>query len=288
MTVSTIAIGQQIPKKVKLPDILEEASGLYIDEGNKLWWINDSGNAPALYVTNAKGELQSTINLKAINNDWEDLTHDTDGNIYIGEFGNNANKRKNLKVYRYNPISEALDSIAFTYPDQTEFPPPSEQRNFNMEGFIWLNNKLHLFSKNSISKGNDYSKHYTLSTSKREQVAELRDSVLLKNRVVTAAAISPDRQTVVLLTYDFKVRWKFFPRSKVSLFIIKNFKDDDFLSGTITEQRVRFFAPVTQYECVDFIDNETVLIASEKTILYKQKAKRIKLKKGKQVTRASS
>ncbi len=283
LTSCVIATAQ---KKIKLPAVLEEASGLYIENQNTFWWINDSGNTPTLYVTNAKGALMSTTDLNVKNYDWEDLTSDDAGNIYIGEFGNNANNRKNLKIYRYNPSSEALDSIDFAYPDQTAFPPSSEQRNFNMEGFFWHKDKLHLFSKNSLRNSSFYSKHYTIPAKTGRQTVTLRDSILLNNRVVTAAAISPDEQTVVLLTYNFKVLWKFLPKSKVSIFILRDFTGDDFLNGTVTEQKIRFFAPATQYECVDFIDNNTVMIASEQTVLYKQRAKRIRLKQTKKVAKA--
>lgn len=127
----------KIPKRFKLPLELEEVSGLYFQAPDKFWWHNDSGGQPKLYQTDKKGKLTRTIFIEKIQNkDWEDLTHDDEGNIYIGDFGNNKNARQDLKIYIYHPEKKTLDSIVFTYPDQQLFPPPKPQRNFDMEGFF--------------------------------------------------------------------------------------------------------------------------------------------------------
>ncbi|MEL6717504.1 MAG: hypothetical protein AAFP82_02185 [Bacteroidota bacterium] len=268
-------------KKVKLPNELYEASGLYAASPDSLYWLNDSGNSAEIYLTNANGELLNTIGLPLRNRDWEDLTHDDKGNLYIGDFGNNANKRRDLKIYIYNLRTQILDSITYVYPDQTQFPPAVEYRNFDMEGFFWHQNRLHLFSKNKLRKGNYYTKHYTLPAMPGQQDLQLRDSILLKKRVVTAAAISPDGQAVALLAYDFGFALGFIPNSKVSIFLLQTYGGDNYFSGTLSEQKLCFFSPIHQYEALDFIDNQHALIASEKAKFYKQKSKRIKLRKRK-------
>lgn len=268
---------QELQKIIKLPDAIYEASGLYIQSKDSFWLLNDSGNPAELFCVNATGDLINKTSIPTKNRDWEDLTHDEQGNIYIGEFGNNANKRKKLKVYIWSAPN--LDSIQYRYPDQTAFPPTPPFRNFDMEGFFWLNDELHLFSKNKASGvGNYYTKHYVLAAEKGKQTPVPKDSLNLKNRVVTAAAISPDKKTVALLAYDYGLVWGFIPKSKVSIFLLTNFEGTDFLKGQLREIKVRNFAIATQYECLDFYDNKTILIGSEKTILYKQRLKRIDLK----------
>ncbi len=269
---------KKLPKRFKLPSELKEISGLYLKNANEFWWHNDSGSQPILYQTNAKGKLTKTIHLDQIKNtDWEELTHDDKGNIYIGDFGNNRNKRKDLRIYIYNFETENLDSIKFTYPDQTQFPPPSAQCNFDMEAFFYYKNQLHLFSKNRLNVGNGFTKYYTLEAEAGEQVAVLKDSINLKNRVVTAAAISPDCKTVALLSYTYKKR-KLIPKSKASVFIFRDFEGTDFLKGKMKKKRVPVFLVATQYEALDFFDNKYIFIASEKTKFIKQKGKRLKLK----------
>ncbi|MEM8525133.1 MAG: hypothetical protein AAGG68_10835 [Bacteroidota bacterium] len=264
-------------KKVKLPDVIYEASGLYAANPDSLYWLNDSGNPAEIYLTNAKGELLNTIKLPLRNKDWEDLTHDNQGNLYIGEFGNNGNERRDLKIYIYNLNTQAIDSITYAYPDQTQFPPAVENRNFDMEGFFWHRDRLHLFSKNKFRKGNYYTKHYTLPATPGPQNLQLRDSILLKKRVVTAAAISPDGQAVALLAYNFGV----IPTAKVSVFLLQDYEGDNYFSGILSKQKLCILSPIHQYEALDFLDNQYVLVASEKAKFYKQKGKRIRLKKRK-------
>ena len=268
----------KIPKRFKLPLELDEVSGLYFQAPDKFWWHNDSGANPILYQTNKKGKLTQTIFLEKIQNkDWEDLTHDDVGNIYIGDFGNNKNARRDLKIYIYHSEKKTLDSIAFTYPDQKLFPPPSAECNFNMEAFFWHQGQLHLFSKNKLNAGNYFSKYYTLDAKPGRQEAVLKDKIFLKDRVVTAAAISPDGKTIALLSYLYKKR-KLIPKSKASVFFFTNFEGTDFFKGKMNKMKVPSFVLSTQYESLDFLDNENILIASERTKFIRQKAKRLKVK----------
>jgi len=267
-----------LPKKFKLPDELREASGLYYVSSDSLWWHNDSGDQPRILLTDVKGNLKNQIFINGKNQDWEDLTADNKGNIYMGDFGNNQNQRQNLCIYKYNIQTKQLDSILFSYPDQQAFPPPPEQANFDMEAFFWHKDTLHLFSKNRLLKGNYYTKHYILPAQAGNFIAELRDSIYLKKRVVTAAAIAPDGQTFALLTYYFKVCLGFIPISKTTVYTFQNSSGFPTFNENSQKKRVGKFLIPTQYECLDFIDNKTVYIASERTPLYKQKAKRVKLK----------
>lgn len=264
------------PKSFRLSPELNEVSGLYLDQQtHTFWWINDSGNSPTLFQTNAHGHILQKINLSQIQNiDWEDLTTDSEGNIFIGDFGNNRNQRRDLRIFKFNPTSRQLDSILFQYPDQEHFPPRLEDQNFDMEAFFWWNDSLHLFSKNKLEFGNFYTKHYVMSAQSGQQTPILRDSIYLKNRVVTAAAISPDGQTVALLAYNYKKVLGFIPWSTASVFYIRNFSESDFLKGNWTKKRAPYFVVAPQFESLDFWNNETVFSAFEKTFIVKPKAKR--------------
>lgn len=267
-------------KKIRLPNELKEASGLYIAGLDSLWWHNDSGDKPQLVLTDRNGKLKKQLFVAAQNRDWEDLTADKNGNLYIGDFGNNQNKRKDLCIYIYNPERQKIDSIVFKYPDQTAFPPPPAQCNFDLEGFFWHLDTLHLFSKNRLLSGNYYTKHYTLPAQAGNYTATFQDSIFLKNRVITAAAISKNGKTVALLSYFYKKILGIFPKTRTTIWTIQDFNDNHILQGKLKSQKVWKFPFIpTQYECIDFIDDNTVYIASEKTILFKQKAKRIKLSK---------
>ncbi len=268
------------PRCFRLPVELPEVSGLYLQSPDSLWWHNDSGSPPVLYCSDAQGHLIDSIHPPhARNRDWEDLTADPQGNLYIGDFGNNSNARRDLQVYIYNRHSGQLDSIQLAWPDQTAYPPPPERRSFDAEGFFWFQDSLHVFSKDHYRYGHSLTKHYIIPAQAGKQPVILRDSLLLPSRVVTAAAISPDGQTVALLAYTFKKVLGFIPWSAATIFYLRDFKGSHFLKGQLYKRRAPSFILATQFEAIDFLDNRRVYIASEKTKHISQKAKRVKLRK---------
>ncbi|WP_431610335.1 hypothetical protein [Chryseobacterium sp. 'Rf worker isolate 10'] len=153
-----------------LNDKIEETSGLNILNG-KLYTFNDSGNPAELFEIDKKnGEIIRILKTNLINTDWEALTNDGE-NFYIGDFGNNAGTRKDLMIYKVPygrldmsnvtkiPGSErALDGtkILFYYPEQTEFISKNTKNDFDAEAMIYLNGKLHIFTKEWASKATSH------------------------------------------------------------------------------------------------------------------------------------
>ncbi len=269
----------QLPRRFDLPAEIREASGLHIASYDSLWWHNDSGGNPTLYCTDAGGRLLDSIQIPgAVNRDWEDLSTDNAGNWYLGDFGNNRNNRRDLTIYRWAAATSQLDSIRFHYPEKQAFPPDQSQWNYNLEGFFWANDSLHLFTKNLIDKGNDFTRHYVLSDQPGVQAAHLVDSLYLHRRVVTAAALSPDGQRAALVAYTFR-RWLgFVPYSAATLFVFEDFPDGRYLQGKQTAYRLRSWPLPTQFECVDFWDEQTVLVGSEATLWLPARVRIVKLK----------
>jgi len=83
---------------------LNEISGIVpsVKHKDHFWVINDSGDAPNLYLINTKGALVSTVTVKNTRNeDWEALTLDpANGLIYIGDIGDNQAKRDTIHIYK--------------------------------------------------------------------------------------------------------------------------------------------------------------------------------------------
>ena len=91
----------KISKIGNLPPIANESSGIARTGKGTFWTHNDSGGKPELYEIDSTGKLLSTkVIPNSENTDWEDLTEDENGNIYIGDFGNNGNTRHSLTVYK--------------------------------------------------------------------------------------------------------------------------------------------------------------------------------------------
>lgn len=193
----------------KMPDVVNEGSGLVFSKDSSLWTLNDGGGAAEIYKVSRSGQLLATLQLPgAKNNDWEELSADNRGNLYVGDIGNNLNWRHDLVIYRVDPAKSAnLAKIQFRYADQQAFPPDTKERNFDCEAFFWYQDRLYLFSKN---RGRRLIKIYSLPATPGNYVATVVDSTYLSSPAdanffdiqVTAASVSTDQKTFALLTYD--------------------------------------------------------------------------------------
>ncbi len=258
------AQNQQIHRRSKLPAALKEVSGMVCTKQGDIWLLNDSHNPSDLFHYDAvANKVLETRHLPVPNRDWEDLTADDRGNLYIGDVGNNYNRRKDLRIYRYNPATQALDSILLRYPDQQDFAPADKKHwNFNCEAIVFFRDSLHLFSKNSF-QGNFYSKHYVVPAKPGSYVAELRDSIYLKNRVVTGASLSRDGKTLALTSYIIGKKLGFLPFTKATVYYFSNFRGSDFLHGEKRAQKLPKFLIARQYESVTQWSNGRWLVANE-------------------------
>lgn len=243
-----------------LPKKLKEVSGItYSTDDSLLWTLEDSGNANVLYALNAEGMIAKEVTVKDTDNiDWEDITKDKAGNLYIGDFGNNENERQDLCIYKMDKKSLSNEyaipayKISFSYPEQTAFPPKKKELLYDVESFFEWNGNFYLFTKNR-SKGFDgtvfiYKVPNSAGMHKAQLIGEFKSCDDYSNCAITSAAISPDNTKVVLLSH-----------SKIWLF--ENFSSDDFLSGTKTETELQHNS---QKEAICFKDNATLLIADEK------------------------
>jgi len=250
-----------IRKIGKLPDKINESSAIIITDTSSIpagfLTLNDHGGKPELYrvfYKNKNWDYTSWKIKNAKNFDWEELADDDRGNIYIGDFGNNYNARKNLCIYIVNPSdSMRTDSINFRFEDQNLFPPAKNEKNFDCESFFWHDHKLYLFSKN---RGKVPVKIYQLPDQPGYYKAKLVSSLNIKG-MITSADASPDKKMMVLLSYG---RIYFF---KVSEGNIPKFQP----------YLCRKFPRGGQSEGICFINNNDLLITNEgrKVFLMKRK-----------------
>ena len=244
-----------------LPKKLKEVSGIsYANETNLLWTLEDSGNANKIYGLTPDGKIKYEVKISgATNEDWEDITKDQQGNLYIGDFGNNNNDRKDLSIYKINKESLTSEDatpaykVSFSYPEQQSFPPKKKEMFYDVEGFFEFKNNFYLFTKNR-SKGFDgttflYKIPNKQGTHKAEKLAEFTTCDNFTTCAITSAAISPDETKVVLLCHD-------------KIWLFENFNNDSFLSGNVKELDL---GHNSQKEAVCFKDNSILLIADEKT-----------------------
>jgi hypothetical protein len=267
------ASAQIVPQKIcTLPSVLAESSGLLKTGANRFFSHNDSGSDPVLTEFDSSGTVKRRLYINASNVDWEDITTDVSGKVYIGEFGNNNNDRKNLRIYiMANPSTFTKDTTSvgilnFTYQGQTAFPPAAEALNYDMEAMFWWNDSIFLFSKNRTSPYNGYTVMYALPAKAGTYVAAKRDSFYTGagawlNQSITGAAISQDGKKVVLLGYD-------------KLWLFKGYTGNKFLKGQVNTYT---FNALSQKEGICFADSNTLYFTEESSPLSSASLFRFKL-----------
>jgi hypothetical protein len=195
---------------------IDEPSGLVASRTHPgvFWTHNDSGDDPRLFAINARGDFIGEFPVEgAEHQDWEDITIDDAGNLYIGDIGNNANERDDLRVYRVpepdpfaGPGTARVDRVLpYRYADQKEFPD-SARRNFDAEALFWMEGDLYILTKH---RSDTHTKLYRLRSldSGQEQVLlpiARFDLGGKKRRFfgnATAAALRSDGQVLAVLSY---------------------------------------------------------------------------------------
>ena len=241
-----------------LPKSLNEVSGTEtVSNSEFIWMLNDGGNASKLYGLNEQGTIKTELKIDAKNNDWEDLTSDKKGNLYIGDFGNNSNERKNLTILKVNYSSLKGNSkveiarISFKYPDQETFPPKKKKMRFDCEAFFHYNDSLYLFTKSRVK--NEFGKTYLYKIPAKQGHHTAKfigsfNSCADLHCWITSADISEDGKKVALL-------------SPKSVLVFTNFTADHFFSGSVKTYDFDFDS---QKEGVCFKDENTLYITDEK------------------------
>ena len=240
-----------------LPRTIDEISGIETTkQSNLIWTLNDGNNPAKIYGINANGKIVKTLKIAAKNSDWEDLTSDAKGNLYIGAFGNNNSSRKDLSVLKIMATDLKkngvipVERMSFYYDNQTRFPPKKGNLYFDSEAFLWYNDSLYIFTKSRV-KG-DYGKTnlYKIPAIQGMHRASFVNSFYSCDDLscwTTAADINADGKKMALLNHK-------------SVWVFSDFKGDDFFSGTAKEF---LFNHESQKESVCFKNDSTLYIADE-------------------------
>lgn len=250
----------QLSYVAKLPKKLNENSGMVHISDSTVWMINDSGGADKLYQVNFRGDLLRELRVdNAKNKDWEDLARDEEGNVFIGDIGNNNSRRKKLYIYKIpNPETEQGDQIKakkieFNYPEQKKFPPKKKNMKYDGEAMFYREGNLYIVTKNRANPFDGEAFIYKVPTKKGKYKAKLIGSFTPCKEYatcrITSADISPDGEKIVLLSYG-------------KLWVFTEFTEDNFTQG-----KLRFIdlGATTQLESISFLNNYILLLSDEQS-----------------------
>ncbi|MEQ1921936.1 MAG: hypothetical protein ABL952_05465 [Pyrinomonadaceae bacterium] len=208
---------------IKSSDITE-SSGIAASrcQSGVLWTHNDSGDDAFIFALSMTGESLGTWKVQnAQNYDWEDIAAYKDKNgkcfLYIGEIGDNKNKRPEHAVYKVpEPIVKASDNtsdrksplmtdiseiLRFTYPD------------FNQDAETLMvhpkTGDIYVVTKRVSGPAGVYRLRPEFGhgeTTRAEKIAEISVPAI-PNGFVTGGDISPDGRRVVICDYTRAYEW---------------------------------------------------------------------------------
>jgi hypothetical protein len=200
-----------------LSDSLSETSGLF-NWDHKIWTHNDDSDTNIYALDTISGNiLQSYTLTGTINNDWEEISPDSNY-LYVGDFGNNSNgNRTDLKILRIDKNSILLngpiiDTINYSYSDQTSFAPADPNNtDFDCEAFFVTSDSIYLLTKQWISNKTSL---YSLPKIPGTYIAQLKTTFdieglitgavfLQTNRILALCGYSNLLESFIYLLYDF-------------------------------------------------------------------------------------
>lgn len=237
----------KITKIGRMPTCINENSGLVKAwQDDYYWTINDSGGNTELYMINSKGRVFDTLLVNDSKNiDWEDLAKDDKGNIYVGDFGNNNQNRKDLTIYKFR--NGKTEKITFHYADQDHFP--AKDKIFDCEAFFWYCGKLYLFSKDWSRK--HQTQLYSLPDKAGDYALLPEQNIFLKSPV-TSADVSPNGKEFALLSYG-----------KIYIFEISDGKID------FSKPKSCVKVGRNQMEAITYVNDTDLLMTNEQRKIYR-------------------
>ncbi|MBC7556773.1 MAG: hypothetical protein H7195_07405, partial [Chryseobacterium sp.] len=133
--------------------------------------------------------------------------------------------RKDLRIYkipfRDSLILDSIKTISFYYPEQKDFIPKNLNNNFDGEAMIYLNGKIHVFTKEWKAKA---TTHYTINPEDFTKQAAEKVEIFTTNFVVTDGAIFNEKLYLVGYTKTARVYLQIFNKSEVNTFFSKQSK----------------------------------------------------------------
>jgi hypothetical protein len=189
---------------------VKEASALIKSRKHEglYYTLCDANNPAELYAIDEKGKLHATLRLANVPNiDWEALTSDDEGNIYVGDIGNNLHRHRERSIYRIvepaqftgkSPTDPQVVTVTgtwrYTYP----------RKAFDAESLILADEQFWIISKARHMGETQLYRLPVAGEGKSQPIIEV--GKLPKELLMIAdASLSPDRQRLALVNKFYAV-----------------------------------------------------------------------------------
>ncbi len=250
----------------KLDKRILESSGLVASRAQKgvFWTHSDSGAESILYAIDGVGQILGRFRIEAGAVDWEDIATDDNGNLYVGDIGNNSEDREDLVVYRLpepqlntlapGPIAVS-GRLRYSFPQVRVDGPLS----YDSEALFWFHGHLYLLTKRWRDRETILFRFPDWRPSVKSEVCGRRTCVLervsafpldgpkLWGGMATGADVRGDAHYLALLSYH-----------AIYIFGLRSGGQEDLLEGLV--QRIDLqFSVTRQAEAIAWHGNDLVV-----------------------------
>ena len=213
-----------------LDTLLNGTSSLFYWE-NGYWTYNDWSDNCLYRIDSVTAAITDTLCLDGVaNNNTEEIAQDS-LYLYFGVVGNNYGDRNDLhflRIKKESILNQTLeiDTIWFSYEDQTDFSYGSYNTDFDCEAFIVTDDSIYLFTKQWVS---EQTALYGIPKTPGTYVAQRRGTYDVQG-LVTGATYVPEYQLVVLCGYDYN-GGDYWTALHPFVVLLYDFQGDNFFSG---------------------------------------------------------
>ena len=249
---------------VGLLDSLMQGSSSLLYWDNGYWTFNDHNDSCLYHIDSTSAYLMETFCINGLrNDDVEEISQDS-LYLYFGDVGNNSGNRQDLQILRICKESilnqsVEIDTIAFSYQDQTDFTPNPQATDFDCEAFIVTDDSIYIFTKEWVSTQTTI---YSIPKTPGIHIAHRRETYNVGG-LVTGAAYIPDYHLVVLCGYDYN-SVNLLSSLHPFIVLLYDFQEDRFFSGN--KRRLDFdFSTKAQIEAIATRNALDYYITNEQT-----------------------
>ena len=259
---------------VVLPDTLDELSGLCYQGDSRIWGHNDSDNPAVLYQFTDKGEIADSLGPYGVEQiDWEALAEDPEGNIYIGDIGNNRLGKRSYIIYKYKQEEDRFQILSFSLPS-----PLHSEEHYNFEAMFWYQDSLWVFSKSSIEEKTFQTAIFTIPDKVGAHVAQFKGHISLKNFAVTGAGINRSSHQIALVGYRLR-KFLGIPRLPVGLYLIESKGTLPFWKEQGSYFNLSPWGIGKPVEAIDCVNGDTWILGSERSPIHKAQIQIVKIRR---------
>ena len=199
--------------------------------GNGYWTFNDKTNCCLYLLDSTNAVVLDSLCIEGIENkDIEEIAQDS-LYLYLGDVGNNVGWRQDLHILRISKESLLnrtfeVDTIWFSYEDQTDFSYQLESTDFDCEAFVVTRDSIYLFTK---QWGSEQTTFYGIPKTPGTYIAHRHETCDVQG-LVTGATYVPEYRLVVLCGYDFN-GGNYVTALHPFIVLLYDFQGDNFFSG---------------------------------------------------------